>query len=186
MSFLEVSIDEVTPLFQRLALALSPSRQSRLMLQWGAYTANEARKNALAKGGRRLWRAIARSVMVEKVGARGDVAVRAYHIAAAQKQFGGSISAPGKGPGSKGAEALTIPIADEAEGRMASEFDPLGIFRPKGTNVLAINRGGVLENLFALVKSTEEQKADPWWPTEDDTLRYGTRLATMLLERGGA
>ena len=45
-----------------------------------------------------------------------------------QVQFGGPISAPGKGQGSTGAKCLTIPISKKAIGKRVRDFDSADIF----------------------------------------------------------
>lgn len=70
----------------------------------------------------------------------------------------------------KVAKSLTIPTA-AAEGRSAADIP--GLFRPKGTNILAIEENGQLITMFILVKSvtipersfmrsTFDEKNDVW------------------------
>lgn len=70
----------------------------------------------------------------------------------------------------KVAKSLTIPTA-AAEGRRAADIP--GLFRPKGTNILAIEENGQLITMFILVKSvtipersfmrsTFDEKNDVW------------------------
>lgn len=74
----------------------------------------------------------------------------------------------------KNASALTIPVNPKAHGKSAGDFP--NIFRPKGTDVLAIPKGkGEFEVLFLLLKSvtipersfirsTFDEKNDDWMP----------------------
>lgn len=194
MAFTKVIQDEVTPLFMRLALKFGPVGQRRWLLQWGAATRREAQANALAKGGRRFWRAIARSVNVVSV-ANGNVQVQATHVAAAQKEFGGKISAPGKGEGSKNAGALSVPIkGSRAEGRYPSEFSDLQMIKRKGKPPLLVRHLGRAENgdkksggwrmeiLFVLLKSVTTKKS-PWWPKDERVHDLGLRLAQNMMAR---
>ena len=76
----------------------------------------KARANALAKGGRHFWvQEIVNSLHTEAVG--GSRVVGSTHVAAAHKQYGGPISAPGRGEGALGRQALTIPVGKARENR---------------------------------------------------------------------
>ena len=170
--------DTATPAMKRLAKRLSPPERKRTLLQWGAMIRLKAQETALSKGGRKFWREMARSVGVREVSAEA-VQVYSNHVAAAQMQYGGRISAPGKHSESP-AKALTIPFpGSEAEGRRASEFTQ-DLFVPKGTSVLGYSDDGEFVPLFILRKSVEGHK-DPWWPEERDVARMGERLALRRL-----
>lgn len=182
-----IAQDTLTPILHRLAGKLTTEQQAGFVLAWGRGVALQAQRNALAKGGRRFWRALARSVNVRQVSPAG-VEVASDHVAAAQKQFGGPIEAPGKGPGSHNAKFLTIPIpGSSAEGRMAGEFGNLFVLGkqddPNGRGgVLArAGAGGEVEPLFILVRRTKPQRPDPWFPDEKATLVIGERLAEKKL-----
>jgi len=115
--------DTLSPTLRRLTRRLgSPADRARFTMRWGTRIRKIAIENAIAKGGRKFWRAVARSINLERKG--DEVTVGAHHVAAAQKQYGGSIKAKGKAAG--GANALTIPIADEAEGQTAAKFMAAG------------------------------------------------------------
>ena len=181
-----IARDTLTPVLQRLVGKLDAQQQTGFVLAWGRAVAVQAQRNALAKGGRRFWRDLARSVNVRALNADG-VEVASDHVAAAQKQYGGPIEAPGKGPGSHGAQFLTIPIpGSAAEGRMAGEFDHLFVLGKKDDakgrgGVLARNVGGEVERLFILTKRTKPQRPDPWFPSEEKTLEIGGHLAERKL-----
>lgn len=184
--FLHVQDDDVRQMVTRVGLAFGPPGVSRFLLRWAVATRSTAMKNAMAKGGRRLWRAIARSVEVREQTLDG-VSVSATHPAAAQKQFGGVIEAPGKGPWAKGAGALTIPIpGTRAEGRMAGEFGELVLIQRSGGKAPLLVKPAKgradFEPLFVLVKRTRRQSADPWWPSQEETNQTGLLLAGRMLE----
>jgi len=167
----------------RLAARLGDVRTP--MLRWGQATAKKARETARAKPGRRFWSDLARSVQVRAVGSE-TVSVHTDHVAAAQKQYGGAIvPRPGK-------KALTIPIAPEAKGKRAAEFE-MG-----GRDLFVINRRdagdtiGVLgysdgpDSFHALfvLRRRVVQDADPWWPTQAETLAFGrAEFARFITER---
>ena len=161
---------DLGPLFKML----SPEQTDRLLKRIGMGIKLRAQGNARARGGK-FWNAMAASMNYQVEGGRLEVG--ATHVAAAQKQFGGPISAPGKGDTAKGARALTIPISPEAKGRSVGELKTrFVIFRLPGTNVLAGVRKGATRSpkkwetipLFALVKRTKPQRPSPWFPDEAD------------------
>ena len=183
-----ISRDTLGPLVHRLAGKLSGPARQGFVLAWGRGTAVEAQRNARAKGGRRFWRDVSRSINVRTVGPDG-VEVFSDHVAAAQKQFGGRISAPGKNPYAKGADALTIPIpGSEAEGRTAAEFTlggrtlfVLGKKDGERRGVLGYSEDGEFHALFVLRRSVD-QKADPFFPKDAEILSIGERMAAKKLE----
>ena len=137
---------------------------------WANAIAIEARNNARAKGGRRWWKELARSLQVREVTAE-SIDVGTNYRGAALKQFGGMIT-PDK------ARALTIPISAEAKGKTAYDFERSG----KNLFVISENTGdpstiGVLgyekatrkkgvtafQPLFVL-RTSVFQDADPWFP----------------------
>lgn len=155
---------------RRLVPALEKPQRKRLFSLLGMALKKKARANAREHShGGQFWPSIA-----DSVGYRSDtdgVIVGAMHEAAAQKQLGGTIEAPGKGPGAKGAKALTIPIDDRAKGLSAGELNSRWrLFRLPGTNVLAANIDGQTVGMYALVKSVT-QKPEPWFPDEGDVNR---------------
>ncbi len=184
-----ITQDTLSPTLSYLRGRLSPEQQQGFLLAWGRGVAVKAQRNAIAKGGRRLWRDLARSVNVRSVGP-GGVEVFSDHVAAAQKQFGGVISAPGKGPGSHGARALTIPIkGSRAEGKLVGEFTAAGekLFVLGKTDG---NRGGILcatapdgtaEMLFILLKRTRPQTPQPWFPDDKTIAEIGEHFAQKKL-----
>lgn len=184
MAGLTATIDTATPVLRRAMALASPEQQRGLLMAWGIKARDAARTGARKHPGR-MWRDMARSVTVRNAGPAG-VIVRTDHVAAAQKQFGGRIQA-------KDAGALTIPIADEAKGKRASEFETGGrkLFvlpstKPETIGVLGYNvqRKGPDQfiPLFVLRRSVT-QKAEPWWPENDALLADGVRLAQNFITR---
>jgi hypothetical protein len=152
----------------------------------GQRTAKQARQNARAKGGRRFWRGMAASIRLAAVSPT-SVSVHTNHVAAAQKEFGGPIVA-------KNARALTIPIADEAKGKRASEFEQGG----RDLFVIPSDAAGSLgilgystgdddfHALFALRKRTRPQAPNPVWPPNwqvaDFMLQEGDRFVLQAIQ----
>jgi hypothetical protein len=156
----------------------------------GNRVAMQARKNARAKpsrpGGTGFWRKLAKTVNLDSVSATA-VSVHTNHVAAAQKEFGGPIVA-------KNARALTIPIADEAKGKRASEFEQGG----RDLFVIPSDAAGSLgilgystgdddfHALFALRKRTRPQAPNPFWPPNwqvaDFMLQEGDRFVLQAIQ----
>lgn len=141
-------------------------------------------KSPSRKGGG-FWAKIRDSVNYEATA--DGVTVGSAHFAASHKQFGGTISAPGKGAGSTGAKFLTIPISDKSRGYTVGQLaNRYSIFRFHDTNVLGGIRkvGGKLSNqpaipLFVLKKRVT-QKAEPWFPDEAKAARAISQLLDDL------
>lgn len=132
-------------------------------------TKRNARKHS--KGGQ-FWDEIADSISyIYDSGSNkynnNSLIVGSTHYAAAHKQFGGTISAPGQGAGSRHAKALTIPISGMSKGKSVRDFQGQGLFKlksKKGNTILAIPSGLFrFIPLFVLVKSVK-QKAYPFFP----------------------
>lgn len=180
--------DTATPRLKRLAGRLQGRGRGDAFLQrWAVLVRREAVNRALAKGGRRFWKDVARSVhIVTKVGA---MAVEARHRAAAQKQYGGKIEARGKGPG--GARFLAIPVSPDVEGSTARRF-VLGygldnvrfvINQRTGTGVLGLPLGGdEIDVKFALTEETKPQRPDPFFPEDDEIAAMGEDEAIRMIE----
>ncbi len=163
--------NEATPLLNRLALGLTPTRQRGLVLSWAIRVRDEAKRIARGKGGSRFWAQLARTIHAVP---RGTSAARVQvdHVAAAQKQFGGPIVAkPGK--------ALTIPLNPVAKRRRAREFRDLFIL--PGSNLLVRHVGpranGELVAMYLLVKRVRPQRPDPFMPNETQIANLGEDLA---------
>ena len=183
--------DTFTPKVGRWALRLkSPQVRKSFLMRWGATTRKRAMENARAKGGRRLWRDIARSINLKAV-SNDAVEVGAYHVAAAQKQYGGRIKAKGKAAG--GSDYLTIPVASEAEGQFAGKFALPTTRHPEGTGSFALfvfpnsnllgymEESGSFHPLFALVRETKPQRPDPFWPDDAFIEQQGIEQAQKVL-----
>lgn len=144
---------------------------------WAQSTAKEARANAQAKGGRRYWYELARSIRVRSV-SENAADVSSDHTGAAIKQYGGVIKPKNK-------NALTIPITKEARGKTAAEFALAGrtLFRLPGTRLLGYSeKNGDFKALFVLSKRSV-QRPDPWFPSDDRVRRIGAREALLLYNK---
>jgi hypothetical protein len=180
MATLAILHDGATPMLRRLRSKFdSPADEVRLLMSWGARIRREAQRRAIAKGGRRFWREIARSIML--VPKSRMVTVEARHRAAAQKQYGGVIRAKGKGGG--GADALTIPISPESEGLRAANFTAAGLKLFRVGNALGYSKDGQFQPLFALVRQTKPQRPDPFFPDEDEMVDIGEQETMRVLAR---
>lgn len=153
----------------------------RFLKTWGNSVAKSARANALEKGGRNFWRGIARSVRLKRA-SESSMIVGSDHFAAAQKQFGGEIRAKNK-------QALTIPVSEEAKGKTAREFKSGGrlLFTvpgrdPRTLGILGYSAHGEFFPMFVLRKSVN-QKAEPWFPQEDEITSLGMNEAAFWLEK---
>jgi hypothetical protein len=134
-----------------------------------------------------------------KFSSGSDIIVGASHYAAGFKHRGGTISAPGRGRGSRFSSYLTIPISDDARGKNASDFPRsktfiakskagnLIIFRkpPKVAKAKRKKAGRVAVSiidmmrpkpLFVLKKSVT-QRAQPWFPDDDASVSEAIRSA---------
>ncbi len=186
MSFAIVN-DAATPHLRGLSTRLADrGHQRQFLLNWAVRVRQEAIRRCLAKGGRRFWRDVARSIAVETDS--NSMTVAANHRAAAQKQFGGVIEAKGRAAG--GADALTIPLpGTEAEGTTAARFTAAGVqlFALPGPDgepsVLGYSDDGDFRPLFALVRRTKPQRPDPFMPEEPDVAQYGIEEAIHILNQ---
>ena len=178
-----ITEDTMTPALRGLVSKLSPPVRMKFVLQWGTRVKQKAQTTALGKGGRSFWRSIARATNLSEV--RQDVVeVATDHVAAMQKQHGGPIVAKGKSGG--GADALTIPIAEEARWRRVAEFTlahrlfAIGKDLPE-RGVLGFDEGGDFVPLYALRRRTASQAADPFFPDEGEVLDMGISVVKKLV-----
>jgi hypothetical protein len=149
MSTFAIVVNTAEPALSRLAGSIQGSgNMARFLMQWGARVRRQSILNARAKGGRRFWKDIARAINLEP--SAGVITVVCRHVAAAQKQFGGVIEAKGKAAG--GADYLTIPIADEAEGQTAAKFTAEDAWQ------LTIHPGTILDRIPTILY---QRKDDP-------------------------
>ena len=186
-----IAQDQLTPVIKRLAEKLTPSQQHDFVLGWAMEVEDIAYRNARSKGGRKFWNDLAGSIRLRSIGPAG-AEVYSAHPAAAQKQFGGVIEAPGKGPGATGARFLTIPLRGSAAvGKTVGDFKEGGskLFvlgkrddaGGRGGILARIGAGGAVEPLFILCKRTKPQRAEPWFPNETETLELGSKMADKKL-----
>lgn len=177
---LEISVRETVR--EELARAAARlARQRPLHARWAQSVAIRMRTNARAKGGRRLWREIADATRVDRIGEDG-ASIGVHHPAAHMRHTGGEIRA-------KNVKALTIPIAPEAEGKRAGEFElggrDLFVLRsrssdPSTIGILGFDEGDVFHPLY-LLRAKVTHPADPWLPTDDEVAELGLVEATQLL-----
>lgn len=175
-------------------IAVNP-RHSVLTVSGGKALAREvarsiglaAQTRALAYGGKSFWADVANSVNAQNPDETPNGwIVGASHVAGAHKQFGGVISAPGKGKGSLKREYLTIPVGVAREKRWSVENAQVQggytLFRVKAKSgkVLLFGYRAELKKrrveLLFILKKSVWQRAYPWWPD-------GSVLA-QAIERG--
>ena len=169
MAEVTVQMRHANLVIRKIAKSLS---NAKVLERVGGEVANEARNNAYSRPGRSFWRSMGDSVSMQKTG-KSVVVVGATHEAAAQKQFGGPIEAPGKGPGALGAKALTIPLGEARENRWntrdAKEKFNLFPVKSNGKSLLfgtlksRSKKNAEAQPLF-LLKKRVMQQADPWFP----------------------
>jgi hypothetical protein len=158
----------------------------------------KAKANALSKGGRHFWVSeIVNSIHTETIG--HNRVVGSTHVAAAHKQYGGPISAPGKGEGSLHRQALTIPVGKAKTNRwdtdkaQAAGYDLFKIKGKAGRGLLfgrrtrgKSNRSRNKDELLFVLRKSVMQSPEPWFPqgTElEDAVRNGIDL--YMSTRGG-
>lgn len=154
-----------------------------LIKTWGKGVERLAKQNARRHPGR-FWREIADSVQLFAVDEYTQI-VESNHVAAAQKQFGGVIRAKNK-------KALTIPVADEAKGKRAGEFETGGrhlfvmrsakVKNQDTVGVLGYSVGGEFHPLFVL-RTKVYQAPQQWWPTEVEVIAIANREADFWLQK---
>lgn len=147
-----------------------------LHFNWANAFVHAAQRNARAKGsGGGFWEeTVADSVELAEYSADG--AVVTIGSEGAHKQHGGTVRA-------KNAKALTIPLHAIARGKRVRELelDGIDVFRPKGTNILAMTGpNGAMVPLYALCRSVTH-RAEPWLPTEQEIVAMGIGELNFLL-----
>lgn len=165
----------------QLIAAIGPEKREAVLKKVGFLVARDAKANARAKGGK-FWGDIANSVSFQLDG--DSVVVGASHEASAHKHFGGMIEAPGKGPGSKKAKALTIPIDKISKGKSVGELaTKFNIFRVKDILFGHLKNGeGVAIPLYVLKKRVF-QKPDPWFPGDPQIFKSIKQVVSFFLKR---
>ena len=181
---LTLGIDSAIASARLWALMLRIRDPARLHKLWGIRVMNQARANARAKGGRRLWKQIADSVVLQSVSQRGaDIrGVGLFGRIGMHKEKGGPIRVREK-------SWLTIPIDPAAMGKTVSEYSletDVKLFRPGGKEnpkkILAYAQDGRLVPVFALCKITAPQRKDRWLPERNWVLHVGIEEAKRLLK----
>lgn len=173
----------VRAVMQNLKLRMS------FLKNWANSAAIEARGNARAKGGRRYWKDLARSVQVRRF-SETAVSVSSSQTGAGLKQFGGTVRPVH-------AKALTIPIVPEAKGRTAYEFErpdrPLFVVSGKTGDPGTVGVLGYAKEtrekdvtafhpLFVL-RNYAKMKPEPWFPTENRIAELAVREARILHDK---
>lgn len=155
---------------------------------WANSAAMDARGNARAKGGRRYWKDLARSIQVRQV-SDSAVEVSSSQIGAGLKQFGGTVK-PVK------ARALTIPVAPEAKGKTAYEFERPGrkLFVVSGKSgdagtvgVLGYakktSKGASEFHPLFVLRTRARMKPDPWFPSDAKIAHLANREAKIIFDK---
>ena len=151
----------------------SLSSPERFCLIWAKLAADEARRNARAKGGKHFWVGLAQQIKTGRVPGGGEI--RVEHVAAAQKEYGGPIRARNK-------RCLTIPIHELAYGRRVSEQteELFSITSKAGNRILGFDDG---EKFVGLYAATKPQRPDPFMPTPERMLEIGEKELEYELGR---
>lgn len=170
--------------FTRLQLqATGPASMRSLLKEVGVQVAETVARSALAKGGTQFWRDVSNTV-TKRVDGSSGVEIGASHVAAAFKEYGGTISAPGKGPGAHKPprKYLTIPISPLAKKKNVGDFKKgetfiarskkgnLIIFLKEKTKKSWSKSTKLLRSMMGpqplyVLKPSVTQKPDPWWPS---------------------
>ncbi|MDT8389434.1 MAG: hypothetical protein RRC34_02885 [Lentisphaeria bacterium] len=176
------NIEEVTNSLTRAAAVLADPMA--YLTVWGQGCAIQFRKNARAKGGKSFWQDVARQTVLRTVS--GEETQVWVPIAGAHKQTGGVIRP-------KNARALTIPVADEARGKRAGEFEQGGreLFTldidgdPDTIGLLGYaEEDGDFHPLFVL-RTRVDQDPDEWYPDEAVINAIGVAEANRMAATAG-
>jgi len=185
-----IRIEFHPPNLDPMVRAVAQNEKTRLtfLKNWANAVAMEARNNARQKGGRRYWKDLARSLQVKKV-SDSAVEVSSSQIGAGLKQFGGTVR-PVK------AKALTIPVAPEAKGRTAYEFErpdrKLFVVSGKSGDAGTVGVLGYAKKtskgasefhpLFVL-RTRAKMKPDPWFPSDAKIAHLANREAKIIFDK---
>ena len=179
------------PSFSHMDISLirQVRNKTAFLKNWANASAMKGRENARKKGGRRYWKELARSVQVKSVNPSA-VDVGTSFRGAALKQYGGEIR-PDK------VRALTVPVAEEAKGKTAYDFErsgkklfvlPVKSGTPGTTGVLGYNKSTrkkgetFFRGLFVL-RTKVFQNPDPWFPSDMEIQKIARTEAQILLNR---
>ena len=182
-----VRFDEAGRIPQLARSLAELERPDPWLKRWAATGSREARESARSKN----YREIARSIRTGAIdSSSGSILVIAEAVHAAQRNYGGVIRAPGKGPYSRKSSMLVIPVSKFAKGKTRFEVEQqlgeLFFVRANGQLLLATQkkgkRGGI-EPHFVLKKQVF-QRGNPFWPIDDRWHRIGEdELIRLLKER---
>lgn len=169
----------------KLARVRDAGRLADATLVWAQAVAIEDRKRARAKPGRSFWRDQARRVRAERFGSAGAavyVGIEGLH-----HHEGGDIFPVAS-------RALTIPVAPEARGKRAAEFElggrdlfVLPSFLVNTIGVLGFaEEDGTFHALYVL-RSKVHHEPRPWLVDEGEARRIGhAELDRFLAQMAGA
>ena len=181
MPAIAIEIQGDRELAARLAAIRAAGRVGDATLVWAQAVAIKARNAARAKGGRSFWADQARRIRAQRHGLDGAAVLAGPE---------GLIHDTGGTIRPKNAKALTIPIAEEAKGKRAREFDlggrDLFVLKSKSGDPDSIGtlgyseEDGTFHGLF-LLRAKSVIPRDPWFPTDDDIRSIGrVELAGFL------
>ena len=173
-----VVIDSATPALEALADRIEDNE--RFYRQWLDRMKGKIRRDVTAKHGQsQFWRKrVAGSVATSLSGGRASLFTS--NPEAIHKQFGGPIVA-------RRVKMLTIPIAPEAQGKTAGQLSggnrQLFKVEVSGNRALLGYRDAddTFRALFLLVPRVN-QRAEPWWPTEDDAVDIAMGTLNNLIQ----
>jgi phage gpG-like protein len=162
-----------------LADTTSPNARQTLFRTIGALVERSAKDGARSQIKGSFGKDVARSV--NKDFTPDSLTVGATHYAAYHKQFGGIISAPGKGSMGRGAKFLTIPISPRSRGKNVSDFN--NIFRVKNIlfqqTVRKTKKGGTKNEALFVLKKSVKQRAFPWFPWRES--EYDSLIKSAII-----
>ncbi len=159
-----ITITPDTTSLQTIAGHVSnPSERRELFAMIRGAMKNSLKKAALAKKKSGFWLEVAKTVTGES-DANSAIA-GATHPAAAIRQFGGTISAPGQDSLATGAKYLSIPVSDRAKGKSPKQFPDLFFVMASGGGKYLFDAAHEGELMYVLKKSVTHP-ADPWVPSE--------------------
>lgn len=190
--------------FKRITMGYELPAVRRLLRLVGIHLKLEIAKAAEAKHpGSLFWQDISSSANWRWDGSDAILA-GASHYSAGFKHTGGPITAPGKGPFSRNAQYLTIPIANETKGKNVKDLRKGSWFfgKSKKGNLIIFAKNKINKRwdksmkafrrmmgpkpLFVLKKSVTHNP-DPWFPDDNKQAAAVERAgnAWFFQEHGG-
>lgn len=177
--------DQITPSLNRLLQELNGLLET-VLVRTGRAVEQQAKRTARGKGGENFWYEVAERTHLRVNGSM--VRVDCDHVAAAQKQYGGTIRA-------KNVTFLTIPVSEEARGKRAAEFElggrDLFVLRTGDSALLGYDEGPSDDPTFVplyVLKSEVYQRPEPFFPTRQwaqEVLEVQATAAVRAAAKGG-